>query len=88
MFEAATIERMLEHYGNLLTEVIANPERRSSALRLSSAAELTRVLEEWSEGGQVEYSQQTLPELFEAQVTRNGEAMALLFGRGRLVTKS
>ena len=80
LFEPATIEQMIDHFGNLLAAVLVNPEGRISDLRLSSAAELSRVLEQWGDGGQVEYSAQTLPELFEAQVERCGESVALVCG--------
>ena len=83
LFEATTIERMMEHFGNLLAAVIVNPERRISEWRLSSAAE-SRVLEQWSDGGQVEYSQQSLHELFEAQVTHSGESVALVCGEEKV----
>ena len=79
LFEPMTIERMMEHFGNLLAAVIVNPERRISEWPLSSAAE-SQVLEQWSDGGQVEYSQQGLHELFEEQVTRSGESVALVCG--------
>ena len=74
----------MEHFGNLLAAVIAKPEGRISELRLSSAAELSQVLEQWGDGGQVEYSQQTLPELFEAQVERSGESVALVCGEAEV----
>src|SRR6185312_9606445 len=80
LFEAATIELMLGHFGNLLAGVVADPERRISELSLSSAAEMSRVLEQWNDGGPVEYSQQSVHELFEAQVTRSAESIALVFG--------
>ena len=47
LFEAATVERMLAHYGNLLEGAVENPAARLSDLPLLSDEETRSVLVEW-----------------------------------------
>jgi amino acid adenylation domain-containing protein len=47
-FEAATIERMLDHWKNLLEGIAANPERRIGDPPLLSEAEHRQVVVEWN----------------------------------------
>ena len=49
LFEAATISRMLGHFGNLLEAVVANPERRLSDLPFLGEAERQQLLVQWND---------------------------------------
>src|SRR5262249_11718151 len=44
LFEVATIDRMLAHYGILLEQVVAEPDRPLSALRMLTEDEQLRLL--------------------------------------------
>ncbi|MCC6177962.1 MAG: SDR family NAD(P)-dependent oxidoreductase, partial [Chloroflexi bacterium] len=78
LFDAGTIERMAEHLTVLLEGIAANPERRLSELPLLSEAERRLVVETWNQTATAYPSEATLPALFEEQVTRAPEAVALV----------
>ncbi|MEO9239671.1 MAG: amino acid adenylation domain-containing protein, partial [Jatrophihabitantaceae bacterium] len=75
LFEAATISRMLAHYGRLLAGAAADPSRRLSELPLLSEPELHRELIEYNDTA-AELPTGTLTELFQAQVRRSPDAIA------------
>ncbi|MGE0127956.1 MAG: amino acid adenylation domain-containing protein [Blastocatellales bacterium] len=84
LFDASTITRMTEHFFTLLEGMIANPDQRVSSLPLMTETETKRLLVEWNDTT-VEYQAgQTLPALFEAQVERTPEAVALVFEDAQL----
>jgi amino acid adenylation domain-containing protein len=84
LFDAAAISRMIEHFQTLLESVVADPKQRISALPLMSEQETERLLLEWNET-KVDYSvEKLLPSLFEAQVERTPEAVALVFEETQL----
>jgi amino acid adenylation domain-containing protein len=77
LFEAATIERLAGHYRTLLEEVAANPERRLSELPLLTEGERHQMLVEWNATA-AEYPRDCcVHELFDAQVERTPEAVAV-----------
>ncbi|HEX9942962.1 MAG TPA: amino acid adenylation domain-containing protein, partial [Thermoanaerobaculia bacterium] len=48
LFDAATVERLMEHFEALLAAAVANPERRISELPLMSEQEARQLLAEWT----------------------------------------
>ncbi|HKX31862.1 MAG TPA: amino acid adenylation domain-containing protein, partial [Blastocatellia bacterium] len=84
LFEAATIHRLFNSYRTLLTDGAANPARPISRLQVLTAAERQQVLVEWNQTD-CEFAQdQSWNGLFEAQVTRTPEAVAVVFHDRRL----
>jgi amino acid adenylation domain-containing protein len=84
LFEVATIKRMMGYFKNLLEAVVAEPERCVSELRLSTASELQSPLHEWNDT-ECEFPREScINELFEQQVERTPEAVALTFGDDQL----
>jgi amino acid adenylation domain-containing protein len=84
LFDASTISRMLERFFILLESVVANPDKRVSSLPLMTEREAARTLVEWNDT-KVEYpAPHSLPALFEAQVERTPEAVALVFEDSQL----
>jgi amino acid adenylation domain-containing protein len=78
LFEQTTIRRMLEHFRSLLEACAEDPDRRLSALTLSTGIERRQLIEAWNET-QVDYPQESLlHQLFEAQVERTPDAQALM----------
>ena len=78
-FDSATIIRMLEHFQTLLEGMVANPEQRLKDMPLLTQAERHQLLVDWN-GTQVNYSQgQCIHQLFEAQVERTPDAVAVIF---------
>ena len=84
LFDAATIVRMGEHLKTLMRGVVADPDAKIETLPLLSEGERKQLLFELN-GTAVEYPREIcLHELFEAQVARSPEAVALTAGDTRL----
>jgi aspartate racemase len=84
LFDRGTIERMAGHYRTLLEAIEAEPDVRIASLRLLTPAERRQILVEWNRTD-VEYPRDaTIQELFEAQVQRRPEAVALTLGEQSL----
>ncbi|OXI78774.1 non-ribosomal peptide synthetase [Burkholderia sp. AU33423] len=81
LFDAATIDRMAEHFRTLVDAVIADPDRPLGALSLSSDAERNRLTVEWNRTDTDfgEAAAQPLHRLFEQQVERTPDAVAAVF---------
>ncbi|MFM8277266.1 MAG: amino acid adenylation domain-containing protein, partial [Cyanobium sp.] len=80
LFDRATIERWIGHWRTLLTELVEAPEASSaSRLPLLSATERQLLLRDWN-ATEVDFPQdKCLHELFEDQVERTPDAIALVF---------
>jgi amino acid adenylation domain-containing protein len=77
LFDEATIARLLNQYENLLERIIADPDGRIGGLPLLSETERHQLLVEWNDTA-LEYPQdKCIHELFEAQVERTPDAVAL-----------
>jgi amino acid adenylation domain-containing protein len=84
LFAPETIERMLEHFQNLLATVVADPAQHIAELPLLSDAEHHRLLIEWNDT-RVEFPEAIcLHQLFEAQAARTPDALAAEFQGERL----
>ncbi len=79
LFDRGTVERLLGHYGRLLEGVVADPDCRISALPLLSEEERRQVLVEWNRTERELPRDATLAGLFEAQVERTPDAVAVVF---------
>ncbi len=78
-FDTNTITRMLGHLQTLLEGMVANPQQRLCELSLLTETERHQLLVEWNQT-QVEYpQQQCIHELFEAQVERTPDGIAVVF---------
>jgi len=83
-FEAATIEGLLGHWQTLLTGIVTDPYQRLADLPLLTEPERRRMLETWN-STQVPYpTEQSVHRLFEAQVERRPEAIAVVFENHQL----
>jgi amino acid adenylation domain-containing protein len=79
LFDATTIARMLGHFQTLLAGIVANPEQHISDLPLLTTTERDQQLFEWN-NTQADYDlSQCLHQLFEAQVEKTPDAIAVKF---------
>ncbi|MBW4417924.1 MAG: amino acid adenylation domain-containing protein [Myxacorys californica WJT36-NPBG1] len=79
LFDAATIERLLQHFQILLAGMVADPDQAIAELPLLSAAERQQVLIDWNQT-EVNYSQKLLVhQQFEAQAEKTPDSIALQF---------
>ncbi len=83
LFEEQTIERLSNHYLQLLGAMASYPERRLGALSLLTEAEQEQ-LRGWNMTGSQYRQDVSLPELFEEQAKRTPEAVALVFEEQQL----
>src|SRR6267142_4929063 len=85
LYEAETIEGMVEQLKVLLENIVRMPEEKIGRLSLVSSAERKRVIEEWNET-EVEWEEcgRCVTELFEEQVERSPGAVAVVCGEEQL----
>jgi amino acid adenylation domain-containing protein/non-ribosomal peptide synthase protein (TIGR01720 family) len=83
LFDAATVARMTGHLLVLLKGIVAGPERPLAHLPLLTDAELSQVVVTWNDTTR-HVPAATLPALFEAQVARTPDAVALVCDDVRL----
>src|SRR6185312_9240318 len=77
LFEASSIQRMVEHFERVLEQLAAQPCMRIGEVQLLTAAERRQLLEEWN-ATTTDYPQERcIHELFEEQVQRTPGAVAL-----------
>ena len=84
LFDAATIGRMLAHWGRLLEGVVADPDRRVSALPLLDEAERHQLLVEWNRTEAGYRDRTTASAWFEELAARSPGALALAGETGDL----
>ncbi|BAY99585.1 amino acid adenylation domain protein [Tolypothrix tenuis PCC 7101] len=83
LFDAATITRMGEHLQTLLAGIVANPDQQIAQLPLLTANEQHQLLA-WNHT-QAEYSfNKCIHELFEKQVEKTPDAVAVIFADQQL----
>ncbi|MBN4003654.1 non-ribosomal peptide synthetase [Nostoc sp. LPT] len=80
LFDDATITRMLRHFQNLLSGIAAHPQTRLSDLPLLSTADRQELLQLSRNQSPIpNSSEQCIHQLFEAQVERTPNAIAVVF---------
>ncbi|MBE9089427.1 amino acid adenylation domain-containing protein [Microcystis aeruginosa LEGE 11464] len=78
LFDETTIARLLQHFQNILRAIIANPQQSVSLLTLLSEQEQKQLLVDWNQT-QADYPQDScIHQLFEAQVERTPDAIAVV----------
>src|SRR5215212_7985764 len=79
LFESSTIERLRNHFENLLANVAATPDLSIGALPLLGAQEHQQTLLDWNNTGSQYPREKCIQEIFEEQVRRSPDAVALVF---------
>jgi aspartate racemase len=79
LFDETRITRMIGHFKTLLEGVVANPEKRISELPLLTEAEERQLLVEWNQTKRDYPREKCIHEVFEAQVERTPDAVAVVF---------
>lgn len=82
-FDGAAIEAMLGYLRNLLEGMDADPQPRLAELRLLRPQQRRQLLEDWNATA-TNYPEARAHQLFEAQVKRNPDAVAVTFEERRL----
>ncbi|MFN6565574.1 MAG: amino acid adenylation domain-containing protein [Nostoc sp. ChiSLP01] len=76
LFDAATIQQMVEQYQNLLEKIVANPEQQISDLPLLTQSQ-QQLLMEWNQTHKEYSTNECIHKLFEAQVELTPDAVAV-----------
>jgi len=84
LFDAATVERMAEHWFTLLRELVADAARPLWQLPMLDPASLHTQLHEWNATATGYPLHQGVHQMFEAQAQRTPQAPALRFGDSTL----
>ena len=80
LFDHATIERLARHWRVLLQDIVANPERSVSRLRLLDDASRRTILVDWNATRASYPAEASIAALFAAQVRLTPSAVALIDG--------
>ena len=78
IYEAETIERMAGHFERILESMVERPEQRVGEIEMLTEDEQHQLLVEWNQT-EAEYVEECVHEMFEAQVERTPDAVAVVF---------
>ncbi|MFN6560834.1 MAG: amino acid adenylation domain-containing protein [Nostoc sp. ChiSLP01] len=84
LFDGSTIERMAAHFHNLCSAIVANPEATVGELPLLSEAERHQLLKEWNDTATPATTDKCIHQLFEEQVERTPQSVAVVFENQQL----
>jgi len=84
LFDSDIIARLAERFLALLDSAVADPDQKLEAWLALSPAERRALLQQWNPSPAEYPAERCLPELFEAQVERTPNAIAVVFEDQRL----
>ncbi|HEY2328967.1 MAG TPA: amino acid adenylation domain-containing protein, partial [Verrucomicrobiae bacterium] len=84
LFKAETIARMLGHFQTLLEGIVADPAKKIGELPLLSETEQNQILVGWNDTRTSYPRDKTISQLFEEQVEKTPDAVALAFSGQQL----
>ncbi len=79
LFSEETISRFSSYFHTLLKNALNNPSEKISNLSLISEKEQTRILTEWNQTATNYPADSSIPELFEQQVAKTPDAIAVRY---------
>jgi amino acid adenylation domain-containing protein len=79
LFETDTVRRLIDHLKNLLKAIAANQDQRISAFPMMTDEETHQLLVEWNDTKTDYAKEKCIHELFEAQVEKTPDAIAITF---------
>ncbi|NER51477.1 MAG: amino acid adenylation domain-containing protein, partial [Symploca sp. SIO1A3] len=84
VLEAKTVTQIAEHFQNLLTEVVKSPTTPVGKLSMLSEAERLQILGVWNDTKKDYPQGLCIYQLFESQVEKTPDAIAVIFGEEKL----
>jgi aspartate racemase len=79
LFDASTIERLQQHFENLLSSITLNPDDRIANLPFMAAQEREKILIDWNAGKTQFPRESCIHQLFEEQASSRPDAVAIVF---------
>ncbi|TAF06834.1 MAG: non-ribosomal peptide synthetase, partial [Nostocales cyanobacterium] len=84
LFDRTTIVRMIQHYQEVLTAITADPQQPLSTVSLLTPAEKEQILIQWNKTETDYPADQCIHQLFEQQVEKTPDAIAVVYGNQQL----
>jgi len=84
LFEPGTIRRAIGHFKTLLEAIVTNPQMRVGELPLLTPSERHQLLVEWNDTQTTYPQDKCIHQLFEEQVERTPDAVAVVFENEQL----
>jgi amino acid adenylation domain-containing protein len=84
LFDGSTVDRLLSHFENLLQGIVADPDRRLSDFSILTQDEQHQLLVEWNDTKGDFPKDKCVHQLFEEQVERTPDAIAVVFRSQKL----
>ncbi|MEY2832873.1 MAG: hypothetical protein RLZZ574_2132, partial [Cyanobacteriota bacterium] len=84
LFDTETIGRMLGHFQTLLKEIVANPDQQISTLPILTNTERQQLLFDWNDTAREYPQDKCIHQLFEEQVGKTPDAVAVVFEKQEL----
>ncbi|BAZ08945.1 amino acid adenylation domain protein [Calothrix sp. NIES-4071] len=84
LFDDVTIARMVGHFQTLLESIVANPDQQISELPILTEVEYHQLLVEWNNTKTKYLQYKCIDQLFEEQVERSPDAIAVVFEEEQL----
>jgi amino acid adenylation domain-containing protein len=84
LFERDTVERMMRHYGALLSAALSDPDAPITALPMLADGECARVTRDFAEGPPAAQTDRSIHALFAAAAASSPEAVAMSWAEGRM----
>ena len=79
LYDDLTIARLLDHWRVLLEGIVSDPDQRISELPLLTETEKRQLLVEWNDTRRADPKDKCFHELFEEQVERSSDSIAVVF---------
>ncbi|MGG0792541.1 amino acid adenylation domain-containing protein [Brevibacillus laterosporus] len=84
LYKRQTVERMAKHFQQFIGVIVKNPEAKLSSVEVITPEEKTQILEVWGATAADYPREKTIHELFEEQVERTPERVAVIGEGGQL----
>ncbi|MEM9920977.1 MAG: amino acid adenylation domain-containing protein [Bacteroidota bacterium] len=84
IYERATIEKMMQHFRQILAALLVQPEKQVAAVNYLSTEEQKLLLQTFNDTRTAYPSNQNVLDLFAKQVAERPDQIALVFGQQRL----
>ncbi|MEW6736479.1 MAG: condensation domain-containing protein, partial [Acidobacteriota bacterium] len=84
LFDSNTISKMLEHFRKLLESIVIDLDQPISSIPLLLESERQQLLMEWNKADVTYQEDKNIAQLFEEQVERTPDAVALTFNQQQL----
>lgn len=84
LFTAETAQRMAQHFINIVTDAVSNPDKTLAELEMLSKEEKEQVVQFFNQTDVTYRTGITVQQMFEEQVQKTPDALALVAGEGSL----